>query len=296
MTLRLAIAFVIFAAALIGLASQTFYIVGEGQQGLVVRLGAPIRVDDDPGLKVKAPFIDSVFIYNTRLLLLLPLTEQLIMGDQKRLEVQPYTRYRIVDPLRFYQALRNDDNARAQLTQLVSSSVRGELGQVPLLDLLTPQRQEILEKIRDEVEAKAKPLGVEVDEVRFHHADLPVETSQAIYDRMKSERQREAKQLRAQGYEWAQQIKSEADRDRTVLLSEAQEKATVSRGEGDAEASRLLSGAFAKDEKFYQFYRALQTYKHALADAGPTLIVSPTAAFLRLLTSGPDAAGAGAPK
>ncbi len=109
---------------------------------------------------------------------------------------------------------------------------------------------------------------------------------------MKSERQREAKQLRAQGYEWAQQIKSEADRDRTVLLSEAQEKATVSRGEGDAEASRLLSGAFAKDEKFYQFYRALQTYKHALADAGPTLIVSPTAAFLRLLTSGPDAGAA----
>jgi membrane protease subunit HflC len=289
MKFRLVVALAVLVALLVALASTCLYVVSEGQQALVVRLGAPVGVEDKPGLKIKAPLIDSVFVYDTRLLLLVPPTEQVIMGDQKRLEVQPYTRYRIVDPLRFYQASRTDEIARAQLTQLVSSSVRRELGQVSLLRLLTPERTEVLEAIRSEVAEKAQPLGVEIDEVRFHHADLPFETSQAIYDRMKSERQREAKELRAQGFEWAQEIQSKADRERTVLLSEAQKQATISRGEGDAEASRLLSDAFGKDEKFYQFYRALQTYKRSLADSGATLLLTPTSAFLRLMTSGPEA-------
>ena len=131
------------------------------------------------------------------------------------------------------------------------------------------------------------PLGVEIDEVRFHRADLPFETSQAIYDRMKSERQREAKELRAQGFEWAQQIQSKADRERTGVLSDAQRDATILRGEGDADASRRLSDAFSKDEEFYEFYRSVQTYKHALADSGATLVLTPTSAFLNLLTTGP---------
>ncbi|MGD0641878.1 MAG: SPFH domain-containing protein, partial [Roseiarcus sp.] len=143
------------------------------------------------------------------------------------------------------------------------------------------------------VEAKARPLGVEIDEVRFHRADLPLETSQAIYDRMKSERQREAKELRAQGFEWAQQIQAHADRDRTIILSEAQRAATISRGEGDAEANRLLADSFNKDPKFYQFYRALQTYRQALANSGPTLVLSPDADFLRVLKEGPQGAAAG---
>jgi membrane protease subunit HflC len=287
-------------AALVALAifvlASSLYVVGEGEQALLVRLGKPIGVAATPGLKVKAPFIDSVFVYDTRLLLLEPPAEQMIMGDQKRLEVQSYTRFRIVDPLRFYQALRTIDQARAQLAQLVSSSVRRELGQVPLLTLLTNQRAEIIDVIKNEVAAKARPLGIEVEEVRFHRADLPFETSQAIYDRMKSERQREAKELRAQGFEWAQQIQARADRDRTVILSEAQRAAAISRGEGDAEANRLLAEAFGKDPKFYSFYRALQTYRHALADSGPTLVLSPDADFLRALKYGPEAPeGAAAP-
>ena len=277
------------------LLASSLYVVSEGEQALVARLGAPIGVVDKPGLKLKAPFIDSVYIYDTRLMLLEPPTEQMILGDQKRLEVQPYTRFRIVDPLRFYQALRTLDQARLQLAQLVSSSVRRELGQVSLLTLLTPQRGEIVDLIKTEVEAKARPLGVEIDEVRFHRADLPFETSQAIYDRMKSERQREAKELRAQGVEWAQQIQSRADRDRTVILSEAQRAAAISRGEGDAEANRVLADAFGKDAKFYQFYRALQTYRQALADSGPMLVLSPDADFLRVLETGPAAATAPAP-
>ena len=270
------------------LAAASIYVVAEGQQALIVRLGAPAGVDVAPGLKFKAPLIDSVFVYDTRLLLLEPPTEQVILGDQKRLEVQPYTRYRIVDPLRFYQAVRNNDQARAQLAQIVSSSLRRELGQVPLAKLLTNQRSAIVEVIRNEVAAKAAPLGIQIDEVRFHRADLPFETSQAIYDRMKSERQREAKELRAQGFEWAQQIQSRADRERTVMLSQAQSAATVSRGDGDAEASRRLAAAYGSDPKFYQFYRSVQTYRRSLADSGATMLLSPDASFLRLLTSGPE--------
>ena len=290
MTARVWLVVAALAAAIFFFLTSSLYVVGEGQQALVVRLGAPIGVETAPGLKLKAPFIDSVFVYDTRLLLLEPPTEQMILGDQKRLEVQSYTRYRIVDPLRFYQALRTVDQARAQLAQLVSSSVRRELGQVPLLALLTSQRTQIIDTIKNEVEAKARPLGVEIDEVRFHRTDLPFETSQAIYDRMKSERQREAKELRAQGFEWAQQVQAKADRDRTVLLSEAQRAAAISRGEGEAEANRLLAEAFDKDPKFYAFYRALQTYRAALADSGPTLVLSPDADFLRTLVSGPQPA------
>jgi len=280
---------VIVAGLAIYLATASLYTVSEGQQALVVRLGKSVGVESTPGLKLKVPLIDSVFVFDTRLLLLEPPTEQVILGDQKRLEVQPYIRYRIVDPLRFYQALRTVDQARLQLGQLVNSSLRRELGQVPLLKLLTSERAGIVEIIRNEVAAKAAPLGIEIDEVRFHRADLPFETSQAIYDRMKSERQREAKELRAQGFEWAQQIQSRADRERTVILSEAQRAATISRGAGDAEASRRLSTAFATDPKFYQFYRSVQTYRKALADSGPTLLLSPDASFLRLMTAGPDA-------
>ena len=140
-----------------------------------------------------------------------------------------------------------------------------------------------------EVAAKAEPLGIEVDEVRFRRADLPFETSQAIYDRMKSERQREAKELRAQGFEWAQQIQARADRERTVILSEAQEAAAKARGEGDAAANKTLADAFSQDPAFYSLYRSLQTYKGALANSGPTMVVSPDADFMRLLKSGPQA-------
>lgn len=290
------LAAVAIVALALDLIVSSIYIVNEGEQALVVRLGAPVGVVAQPGLKLKAPFIDTVYLTSTRSLLLEPPVEQAIMGDQKRLEVQPYARYRIVDPLLFYQALRTPEVANAQLAQLVSSSARRELGQVPLRALLTDERGHILDVIKHEVESKAKPLGIAVDEVRFHRADLPFETSQAIYERMKSERQREAKELRAQGFEWAQQIQARADRERTIVLSEAQQGATRARGEGDAEANQTLAEAFSKDPQFYAMYRSLQTYKGALANSAPTMIVSPDADFMRLLKSGPQPAPPDSPK
>jgi modulator of FtsH protease HflC len=275
------------AAVTVAALSSSFFSVSENEQALVTRFGRPIAVIRDPGFHVKRPFVDSVTYYDARLLPLDPPTEQVILGDQKRIEVDTFTWFRIVDPLRFFQSLHTLAEARSQLTVIVGSSVRRELGQVALPALLTAEREKIISAIRAEVAEKARPLGIEVAETRIHRADLPPETSQAIYDRMKSERLREAKELRAQGFEWAQQIQARADRERTVILSEATRAATISRGEGDAEASRRLSEAFGADAKFYQFYRSVQTYRKSLADSGATLLLSPDADFLRLLVAGP---------
>ncbi|HVI50649.1 MAG TPA: protease modulator HflC [Candidatus Sulfotelmatobacter sp.] len=270
-------------------ADNSFYVVSEGQQALVVRLGKPMGTAGEPGLKLKMPVLDSIITYDNRLLPLEPPVEQVILGDQKRLEVQTYTRFRIADPLKFYQSVRTLEQARAQLSQIVSSSLRRELGRVMLRSLLSPERAAIVDNIQKEVGEKALQQGIKVVEVRIHRADLPYETSQAIYDRMKSEREREAKELRAQGSEWAQEIQAKADRERTVILSEAQRQATITRGETDAQANHLLADAFGKDPEFYRLYRSLQTYRQALAGSAPTLVLSPDAAFLRDFKSGPEA-------
>ena len=184
-TVRLGIAF--FSLVGLSVLSSTFYTVAEDQQALVVRLGAPTGAVSEPGLKVKIPMLDTVIYYDRRLQILTPRSEQVILGDQKRIEVETYTHFRIVNPLRFYQSVRTVDQAGTQLSQLVSSSLRRELGQVMLPALLSKERPKIVERIQKEVIEKARPLGIEVTEVRFHRADLPLETSQAIYDRMKSE-------------------------------------------------------------------------------------------------------------
>jgi membrane protease subunit HflC len=282
-------------AILLGLyiIGSSFYVLRESELALLIRLGAPSGVIGEPGLKFKIPFIDSLVFYDGRLQTLLPPTEQVILGDQKRIEVETYAHFRISDPLRFYQAVRTLEQANAELTQMISSSLRRELGQVQLLSLLSVQRQETVAKIEKDVADRASALGIEVTEVRLHRADLPAETSQAIYDRMTSERQREAKELRAQGFEWAQQIQAKADSERTVLLSQAQRQANITRGDADAEANRTLSAAFGKDPQFYRLYRSLQTYRQSLADTQPTLILTPDAAFLKQFTTGPaGAAGA----
>ena len=280
----------VLVALLLGLwlVSASLYTVTEGEQVLVVRQGAPIRVVSEPGLQAKVPLLDTLTYYETRLLTLQIPPEQVILGDQKRIVVEAYARYRIANPLRFNQSVRTLELATPQLQQIVSSSLRRVLGQVQLPVLLSAQRTRVVASIQGEVTEKAAPLGIDVAEVRLHRADLPPDTSQAIYDRMKSERQREAKELRAQGSEWAQQIQAKADRERTVALSEAQRQATITRGEADAAANLILTSAFGSDPDFYRLYRSLQTYRQSLADAGGTLVLSPDSAFLRALKLGPE--------
>jgi len=271
------------ALALLGVAMlfSAVYVVPQAQQALVVRLGQPIAVMTEPGLRFKLPFIETVIFYYSGLLALQPPTEPVILGDQKRVEVDTFTEFRIVDALRFNQTVQTEEQARSQLAQMVSSSLRRELGQVKLPELLSANRDAIIRDIRQTVADAARPLGIEVVDVSIRRADLPPETSQAIYDRMSSERQREAKELRAQGFEWAQEIQAKADRERAEILADAQLKASIARAGGDAEASALLAGAFGRDQHFFEFYRAMQTYRHALAQSGPTLVLSPESELLR---------------
>jgi membrane protease subunit HflC len=276
----------IAGAVVLVLVLMSLYTVDQSEQALVVRLGRAEKVERDAGLHTKMPLLDTVIYYDTRLLPLEPPLEQIILGDQKRLEVQVYARYQIADPLLYYQAVRTLEQGRSQLTQIVSSATRRALGQVVLTAMLGEERKQITDVILQECVEKAKPLGISVADVRIRRADLPTETSQAIYDRMKSERQRQAKELRAQGYEWAQQIQSRADRERTVILSEAQRLSLTTRGQGDAEASRIYAQAFGRDPKFYEFYRAMQTYRQALADSNPTLVLSPNSDLLKFFGSG----------
>jgi len=290
MNRNLRLILVVVAVLLLWLVSSALFTVNEGEQALIIRQGAPIASITTPGLNIKLPLVDSVIFYDARLLTLESPAEQVILGDQKRIVVQAYTRFHIVDPLRFNQAVRTVELAGPQLRQLVGSSLRRELGQVNLPALLSNQRSSIVERVHAEVADKAHGLGVEGTEVRLHRADLPLETSQAIYDRMKSERQREAKELRAQGFEWAQGIQAKADRERTVLISQAQRQSRVTRGEADAAANGILTEAFGHDPAFYKLYRSLQTYRQALADSGATVVVSPDAAFLRDFKTGPEAA------
>lgn len=272
--------------------ASSVYVLNESQKSLIIRLGAPIAVIAEPGLKFKIPFIDSLIIYDGRLQTLTPPTEQVILGDQKRIEVDTYALFRIGNALQFYQTVRSLEQSNAQLMQLVSSSLRRELGQVALPSLLSLDRQQVVAKIEKDVVDRAATLGIEVTEVRLHSADLPAETSQAIYDRMTSERQREAKELRAQGFEWAQKIQAKADSEVTVLMSKTQSQATITRGEADAAANRILSAAFSKDAQFYKLYRSLQTYRQSLAASQPTLLLTPDAEFLKQFRYGPAAGGA----
>ncbi len=281
---RLLAGLAVLAAA--WLATASLYTVAQSQQALVVRLGQPVAVRREPGLQAKLPLLDTVLFYDNRLLLLEPGVEQIILGDQKRLEVETYARFRIADPLRYFQALGTDAQARSQLSQIISSSLRRELGQVPLPALLSAERDRITARLLAAVAQDAAPLGIEVVDVSIRRADLPVQTSQAIYDRMMSERNRQAKELRAQGFEWAQEIRAKAEHDRTVLLSEAQRDARLIRGEGEAEANRVSAAAFGADPGFYDLYRTLQAYRTALAPGTPTVMLSSSSAFMRLFQAG----------
>ena len=287
MSRRLFISLVIVLIAAGWVGSDTFYVVSEIRQALIVTLEGPVIAVSEPGLHVKRPFVDQLIGFDRRLMPLPLPVEQIILGDQKRLEVETYARYRIVDPLKYYKSLRTIEQGLSQLAQMVSSSTRRELGQVKLSTLLSGDREQVIENIRREVAGKSEPLGVEIVDVRIRRADLPTETSQSVYDRMKSERQREAKELRAQGFEWAQQIQSRADRERTIILAEATRNSKITRGEGDGEASTIFASAFATDPNFYAFYRALLTYRQALADSGPMLVLTPSSEFLKYLGTGP---------
>lgn len=271
----------VLLAALLFVVLDSLFVVEQYEQVIVRQFGAPVRVIQTPGLKAKVPFVQDIVYLDSRLLDIDLPPEQVIMTDQKRLDVDTFTRYRISEPLVFFQALGNEDNARSRLREIISSALRRVLGNISMISLLSAERAQIMKDIQAQVDAETRPFGITLVDVRIRRADLPEETSQAIYDRMKSEREREARENRAQGQELAAQIRSRADREKTVILAEAQKRAQIERGEGDATASKLYADAYSRDPQFFNFFRSLQSYRTALGDKDTTLVLSPDSDFFR---------------
>jgi membrane protease subunit HflC len=277
----LAIVGVVLVAAGI-LAMSSFFIVDQTEQALVLQFGEPRRPPiREPGLYVKRPFIENVVYYDNRVLDFEPPHEEVIVSDQKRLVTDTYTRYRIVDPLKFYQSVGSEAGIRARLSALVTGSLRRVLGSVTLNDILSAKRAWIMAQIRDDVAGEAKNFGVQVVDVRLRRADLPEENSQAIYARMVSERQQQAAQYRGEGAEAAQTVRANAERERTVILAEAQRDAQRVRGDGDAQAIKIYADAFGQDKQFFAFYRSLQAYRDALNGKDTSFVLSPEGNFFR---------------
>ena len=258
------------------------FIVQQTQQGIVLQFGEPKRTLQEPGLNFKIPFIQNVVFYENRVLSMVSSdSEEVILADQKRLEVDTYARFRIVDPLLFYQTVRSVHGAQQRLDAMVDSSVRRVLGGATLIDILSDTREEIVTSIREEVNLSASTLGLEIIDVRIRRADYPDATSQNIFNRMKSEREREAKEFRATGEEEAQIIRADADKQRTVMLAEARRKAEILRGEGDALSIKIYADAFGRDEEFFAFYRSMQAYRKSFGADGTSLVLSPDSEFFR---------------
>jgi membrane protease subunit HflC len=260
--------------------SSTFFTVHQTEQALVLQFGEPQRVVSEPGLSAKVPFVQDVKRFDKRILAVDSGNEEIIALDQKRLVVDTFTRYRIVDPLLYFQKLNNEVRARSQIGAIVNSRVRQVLGAVPLQSVLTEERSQLMQQITNLVDREMRENGVEIVDVRIKRADLPSENSTAIFNRMKTEREREAREFRAQGAQAATVIRSQAERERTVILADAQRKAQVLRGEGDAERNRTFAEAFGQDPEFFGFYRAMQAYQQAL-ETGTTMVLSPDSEFFR---------------
>ncbi len=263
------------------LASSTFFSVQQTQQALVLQFGNPKRVITEPGLNVKLPLLQEALYYERRILDLDPPVELVILADQKRLLVDPYVRYRITDPLRFFQTVKIESRLRDRLGAIVNAGVRGVLGNVTLSMVLSEERAEIMADIDARVNAEAQRFGIDVVDVRIRRADLPEQTSQAVYARMRSEREREAAEFRAQGFERAQQVTATADREATVIRAEAEKESQILRGEGDREKTRITREAYGKDLEFYRFYKSMTAYEYALRENDTTLVLTPDSEFFR---------------
>jgi modulator of FtsH protease HflC len=270
---------------------NALFIVDQTEQALVLQFGQPRRVIRDPGLWVKRPFLEDVRRYDNRLLDFEPPPEEVIVSDQKRLVVDTYTRYRITDPLLFFQTVNSEAAVRARLSAMVNGSLRRVLGNVTLSALLSHERSAIMKQIRDEVSDQGKGFGIDVIDVRIRRADLPEENSQAIFARMKSEREQQAAQYRGEGAEAAQNVRANADRERTVILAEAQRDAQRVRGDGDAESIRVYADAFGQDKEFFAFYRSMQAYRDALNGRTTSFVLNPDGGFFRFFENSGGATG-----
>ena len=260
------------------------FVVDQSSQALVLQFGEKKRSVDQPGLQFKLPWQNAV-VYSKKVLEFEPPPQQVIASDQKRLVVDSFVRYRITDPLKFYQTVGTEEAMTQSLGVLLNGALRRVIGNIVLSRLLSPERGQIMGQIKDGVAAEAKSFGIDVIDVRIRRADLPPENSKAIYLRMQSEREREAKEYRAEGAEKAADTQARADKEVTIIIADANRDAQVLRGEGEAESTKIYADAYSQDADFFNFYRSLQAYRDAFATDGTTMVLSPDNEFLRYMNS-----------
>lgn len=275
---------VLGAIALVLIVVSSAFVITPREQALVLQFGEAKHVITEPGLYFKVPLLQNVIYIDKRVLDVETASEELITSDQKRLVVDAFGRYKIVDPLKYYQSLGSDQVARSRLQTFLNSSLRQVLGSQSFLAVLSLEREAQMRQIRTLVNDEAQRLGIDVIDVRIRRADLPEANSQAIYRRMQAERERQAKQARAEGDEEAQRIRARADREVTVLKAEARRQAEILQGSGDAERSKVFADAFGRDPGFYNFYRAMQAYERSLKPSD-TLVLAPDSDFFRYFGS-----------
>jgi membrane protease subunit HflC len=263
------------------LAYAGLFTVYQTHQSLVVRLGEPVRVVTEPGIHVKIPLIDNVISIDKRILDLENPAQEVIASDQKRLVVDAFARYRIANALRFYQAVGSIDGANARLQTLLNSALRRVLGESTFIEVVRDQRDDLMRRIQQQLDREATAFGISVTDVRIRRADLPEQNSQAVYQRMQTERQREAAEFRATGNQRAQEIRARADREVTVMVADATAQAEQIRGEGDAERNRVFAEAFNRDPDFFAFYRSMQAYETSIQKNDTRMLLKPDSEFFR---------------
>lgn len=280
--MRLLIASLLIATGFAAvIAYLSFFIVHQNEQAIVLRFGDPKEIIKEAGLKVKWPVIDTVEYFDKRILDLDTEKQEVTATDQKRVIVDAFTRYRVVDPLKFYQSVRTEARVRQTLGPIVESSLRRVLGSATFQDVVKERREDLMKIIAKQVNEEGKDFGLEVVDVRIKRADLPPQNSQSVFERMRSERQREAAEFRAEGAAAANRIKATADREATVIKAEATKKGELTRGDGDAERNRIFADAFNRDPDFFGFYRSMQAYEQGIKPGDTRMLLSPESEFFR---------------
>ena len=274
--------FVIIIVAAIIVISQCFFKVDQTQYAILLQLGKPVREIYTPGLKFKIPFIQNVILFDNRLLEYDSAPAEIITGDKKNLVVDNFARWRITDPLKFYQTVRDYLGAQSRLDDIIYSELRVVLGRHKLIDIVSKERSQIMNTITENCNKIAKKYGIQVVDVRIKRADLPPENERYVFNRMRAERQRQAKKYRSEGMEQALKIKSQTDKEKTIILSEAKKQAEIIKGEGDAQAVAIYNNAYSKDKDFFEFYRTLNAYKSSLKKH-TKFIFTPENKFLKYL-------------
>ena len=281
----------VFAAlvVLLGLTAAgaylSLFIVHQNEQAIVLQFGDPRKIVKEPGLNWKYPFVETVEFFDKRILDLDTQPQEVTASDQKRLVVDAFTRYRIADPLKFYQAVRGEARVRQTLGPIVDSSLRRVLGGVTFQDVVRDRREDLMKRIAKQVNEEARDFGIEVVDVRIKRADLPEQNSKSVFDRMRAERQREAAEFRAEGGAAANRIKATADREATVIKAEATRKSELLRGDGDAERNQIFAEAFNRDPDFFGFYRSMQAYENGMKAGDTRMLLSPDSEFFRYFTN-----------